>query len=446
MTLPLIVSFWMRAVLTFVDTIYAAYLGDSAVAAIGLAVPFEFLMISLWVGMSTGLTSNLSRAMGAKSGRRIDQYVKIAMGWVFIAVPFFLLVGAGIWFWAPTMNVAQDVRDGFQIYGTVIVAGSALTTFWSVIPDSLVKAHQDTDSTMWAGIVSNVINFALNTLFLFVLGWGLFGIALSTVIGRLGGLAYALWRSNQHERQRRKEWGETTEDLDPRPTMAMLGLAVPAAMTFALMSTETAVVNWILARLPNSTEALAAYSIYYRVVLFLLNPLIATSVAMLPFAARKFGRGDMAGVRRSLRDASLAAAAYSVLAVAPLLYFAGPSIAAFLAESEVTARYTAVALNLASIACLFSIPGMLCRPVFEAMQRGRPGLIMALIRYVVLTIPLIFAGMWIADHYQFDTLYGVILGLIAASLISSVWFWIWLQVALAKQSAVMSNQELQEVT
>ncbi len=43
--MPLVVSFWMRAAFTFVDTIYASTLGDSAVAAIGLSLPFEFLMV-----------------------------------------------------------------------------------------------------------------------------------------------------------------------------------------------------------------------------------------------------------------------------------------------------------------------------------------------------------------------------------------------------------------
>ena len=67
----------------------------------------------------------------------------------------------------------------------------AWTTFWSIIPDSLVKAHQDTRSTMWAGICTNVVNVGLNTYFLFVLDWGVFGIALSTVLGRIAGLIYA---------------------------------------------------------------------------------------------------------------------------------------------------------------------------------------------------------------------------------------------------------------
>ena len=60
MAAPLVLSFWMRAAVTFVDTIFASRLGDAAVAAIGLTVPLEFVMIGVWVGLSTGLTSQLS--------------------------------------------------------------------------------------------------------------------------------------------------------------------------------------------------------------------------------------------------------------------------------------------------------------------------------------------------------------------------------------------------
>src|SRR6059036_3762270 len=77
MSAPLVVSFWMRSLFTFVDTIYAATLGDAAVAAIGLSIPLEFLMIACWVGVSTGLTSNLSRAMGAREGARIEQLLSV---------------------------------------------------------------------------------------------------------------------------------------------------------------------------------------------------------------------------------------------------------------------------------------------------------------------------------------------------------------------------------
>ena len=70
---PLILSFWMRSLFALVDTVYAATLGDAAVAAVGLTVPLEFLMIACWVGVSNGLTSNLARAMGARDSAMIER-------------------------------------------------------------------------------------------------------------------------------------------------------------------------------------------------------------------------------------------------------------------------------------------------------------------------------------------------------------------------------------
>jgi Na+-driven multidrug efflux pump len=399
MSAPLIVSFWMRAAVTFVDTIYASLIGDAAVASIGLTVPLEFLMIAVWVGLSTGLTSALSRAMGAREGSRIEQYVSVSWKLVGTVAPLFTLVGGAVWLVAPHMGLEPDVWRSFRIYGTVLIGGSAFTTFWSIIPDSQVKAHQDTRSTMWAGIWTNLINVGLNTLFIFVFHWGIFGIAFSTVLGRFGGLAYALSRARYHER-RRKASGETPlTNLDPHPYRAILKLAVPSSLTFALISLETGLVNYLLSKREHATETIAAYSIYYRVVLFGLQPIIATAVAMLPFAARRVGAGDIEGVRRGLREANLATAAYSLVVLGPVMLLFSPWIAERLTESALTREYT--------------------------------GLVMAAWRYLVLTAPSAWGGMAAARALGQQPLYGLIVGLLVAAAISSVVFYVWLRAALA---------------
>lgn len=430
MAAPLVVSFVMRAAFTFVDTIYAATIGDEAVAAIGLVVPLEFMMIALWVGLSTGLTSVLSRAMSAREGTRIQQYLRAAWITVWVISPLFGLVGVALWFFAPHMGLEADVEQAFRIYGTTLIVGSALTTFWSVIPDSVVKAHQDTRATMWAGICSNVINVALNTLFLFVFHWGVFGIALSTVLGRIGGLVYAIVQARRHERRRLEADRDHAGTVDPKPFRAIYALAVPSSMTFLLMATETALVNRFLAGLPRATEAIAAYSIFYRVLLFTLNPIIAGSVALLPYTARRFGRGDLAGIRSGLRQVSLAVLGYTVVLVTPVMLLGAPWMARMLAETRVSAGFTEFALRLVPLACLFGAPFLLCRPVFEGMQRGRPGLVIALVRYLILTAPLAWAGMRLGMEYGLPGVEGLVVGLLVASALSSAIFLAWLRLAL----------------
>jgi len=431
---PLVVSFWMRAGVTFVDTIYAALVGDPAVAAIGLTVPFEFVMIAIWVGLSTGVTSSISRAMGERQGARVEQYVATCWRLVWTAAPALTVVGAIIWFVAPRLELAPAVARSFQIYGTVLVGGSAFTVFWSIIPDSLVKAHQDTRSTMWAGILTNVINLTLNTVFLFVLHWGVFGIALSTVLSRIGGLAYALYRARWHERRRRAAAAEWGTELDPAPYRAILGLAIPSSLTFILMAVETAFLNRLLAGTEHATEAIAAYSIYFRVLLLALQPAIASAVALLPFAARRLGAGDVAGVRRGLRQLMTATGVYCLAIVGPALYFGAPWISARLAESTVAVGYTTFALRMLPLICLASSLFIICRPAFEAMNRGRPGLAMAVLRYVVLTLPLAWLGARLAPGLGYPPLYGVIISLLLAAATTAVIFLGWLRAALPDPS------------
>jgi putative MATE family efflux protein len=420
----------MRAAFALVDTIYAATLGDAAVASIGLTAPFEFLMIAVWVGLSTGLTSTLSRAMGARRGKAIAQYVRASRTLVLIASPAFGLLGVGIWFLAPFVNLSDDVREAFRIYGTTLTIGSAITAFWSVIPDSIVKAHHDTRTTMWAGIASNLTNVVLNTIFVFVFHWGVFGIALSTVIGRVAGLAYSQLKARRHEERRIAEGKHNEPGEDPTPYRSILSLAVPSSLTFALMAGEMFVVNGLLAHMKNATESIAAYSIFHRVLLFTLNPIIAISVALLPYGARRFGEGDIEGVRRGLREAMVLSVVYSLAVVAPVTIPLAPWIAGALAESPLTAEYATFCLRLVPLACLLGAPFLMCRPVFEGMQRGNPGLVMAAIRYILLTPPLAWVATRIALGFDWPGLYGMTTGLLAIAAVTSIAFYLWLRSSL----------------
>jgi len=431
MTAPLIVSFWMRSLFTFVDTYYASFLSDAAVAAIGLSFPFELIMIAVWVGLSTGLTSNFSRAMGAHEETKLRQYLRATWVLVLLCVPLFCLVGAGCWLFAGRLSPGPEVAREFAVYGSVLVAGSGFTLFWSVIPDSIVKAHGDTKATMWAGIWSNVINVVLNTVFTFWFHWGVFGIALSTVIGRFGGLVYALRKAAAHEAVRKARHDAEVPGHDPHPYGALFTLAVPSALSYLLMASETAMVNWLLKGTEHGKEALAAYAIYYRVFQFVVMPAIAASVAMLPFTGRRFGERDVDGIRGGLRQAHRAGLIYAAI-VAPLLYAVAPPLAHHLTTSPVTVSYLVPALRLIPLVALCAMPFFLCRPVFEGMGRGKPGLAMSVLRYVLLAAPAAWLGLVSAPRLGIPDVVGLVIGLATATAVSSAIFLTWTRGALSR--------------
>ena len=430
---PLVVSFWMRSAFAVVDTIYAATIGDHAVAAIGLTVPFEFAMIAVWVGLSTGLTSHLARAMGARDGGRVEQLLRASWRLVLATVPVFTLLGLGCAVFARSIAPEAQLVRPFAIYSSVLLVGSAFSMFWSVIPDSIVKAHHDTRATMWAGILSNVINVVLNTIFTFVFHWGIFGIAFSTVLGRYGGLWYALRKAAAHEARRKERDAGMSTTPEPRPYRAILSLAVPSAGAYLLMACEAGILNAVLGMLPQATQAIAAFAIYGQILRLAITPAIAAAVAMLPYAARRIGAGDMAGLRRGLREAHVAGLVYAALLV-PLVAFGAGPLARSMSTSEVTARFATFALWLLPLACLTSLPFFLVRPVFEGMGQGRPGLVVALLRYVVLTAPAAWLGIEAAAAMGEPGFHGVVVGLLVASAIASLVFLVWIRSAIAERT------------
>jgi len=435
---PLIISFTLRSLLTAVDLPYASQLEDpdAAIAAIGLAFPLEFTFIACWVGASSALTSYLSRAMGERDAAKLEQLLRTARSIVVALAALFILGAGGCYAAAPYLDVAPAVRDNFRIYAPILLLGAATVGFWSILPDSLVKAHHDMKTTMLAGLTTGVTNLALNTLFVFGFGWGITGIAIATACGRFGGFLVSWLRCRTLEAARAAEWKDLPAPARPhapleRPLVALLALAVPSALTYVLMGSENLFANWVLlsyaADEAEATACVAAYAIYHRATLLFLMPVIAVAVAVNPFVARAYGGGQLDQIKRGLRQGYLYALAYGLVFAFPLCLLVGEPLAAFLSKAETTKDLAALAVRYGvPLGVLTAGPFLLARPAFEAVQRGAPGLIMSALRYVVLAVPCGLLGIQLAGSAGHPPLVGLIAGLVSATAVVSLLISGWL--------------------
>ncbi|MCR4318540.1 MAG: MATE family efflux transporter [Planctomycetes bacterium] len=434
---PLAISFTLRSAFTMVDMFFASRIGDgeSALAATGISFPLEFAFIACWVGMSTALTSFASQAIAKKDESRLRSLIKSTNKVALILMGLFVLIGVGVYEAAPHLGLESDEVTGmFQIYGSVLVLGIAACGFWSIVPDSLLKAYQDTKSTMVAGILSGVMNVVLNSVFLFAFGWGIFGLALATGLARFSSYIYSLRAVRRIERRRgiqRRDTGITsllskeTESFTMRPLMA---LAIPAGLSYILISAENGIINKVLAGYANEVASLAAFGIFNRMTLFSYMPVIGMAVSIVPFVGRLIGEGRTREAWRGLMSAFKFAALYSLFVVIPGFYFFGDRIAYFLLkrsteDSSNSLDLATMALTiLLPIGALAGLPFIICRPVFEAMQKGTHVLFVSSLRYLLFSPGFVILGSYLFYKNDLEPFLGALTGLVAAAGLSSIIF------------------------
>ncbi len=436
LAVPIVISFTTRFLFSFVDLAFAAaYLDKASVAAIGYFIPFQAVYIAIWVGLSGGLTATLAGSFGTNDEPRIRTLKQAALRILLVLIPTLMTLGIGLWFLVPSFGLDEALTDRFQLYGTTVWIGMAITGFWAIIPDSIIKAHQDTRSTMVAGLIASFTNLGLNTLFLLVFGWGLFGIALATICSRLTSLSYAWWRAKTLERARHDQAADAPQRtvIDPAPapnrtgpTAAILALSLPGGLVFGLAAGEGAVINALLNELPDSTTAIAAWGVFWQLFSLSVMPAAGTSVAVVPFAAKLIPRGEIERVRREVFT-MIGWIALVSLAITVLAGFVFPeSIASFFVRERAAdgtrlppSPETIELLRMLPLVAVATVPFYLVRPLFEAAQRPRLGIRVAWVRYLVFSIPLLLVTPALSSWLGIGALQGLPLALAIAAAGSS---------------------------
>ena len=432
---PLVISFTFRFMFTLVDLVFVRAIKDEApegVAAIGVFIPIQTLFIAIWVGLSAGFTASISQAFGKGDENRV-RALKRAMIWLHLAlVPVLLGFAAIIYLATPLLNLKPDLERDFLTYSLILVCAMPFSGFLSIYPDSIVKAHHDTISTMKAGIFSTLANVSLNALFIFVFDWGIAGIALATVFSRYAGLGYAAFRTHILERARLagvdgEVWDRGPSTWSRQPMREILALGLPGCLAFALVFGEEWTLTVLLTREADSEVYLAAVAVYNRLASLAIMPAVATAVAVLPFVARLAAENRVSEVRRDLWRSTVMSTGLVLAIAIPVGWLFPGALAEFFVGDRAAKAGANMTIYLALIPAVvvLALPYVLMRPVFEALGMPRIGVRVSVIKSLGFCVPLLVAGYFTAKTLDGDPLLGIIIGVMVGQLLASlvtVWF------------------------
>ena len=342
---PIVVSMLSYTAMSVVGTLFVARLGTAELASMGLALSTLFTIHAFGDGLLTGLKVAVAQRTGAGDEDAVERllwhglWLALGMGLVEIAlVPFadlfFTLQGA-----SPSATASASGYFGARMLGGPIVFGTYALSAW-------LQGRGDTRPPMFATVLANLANIALDPLLIFGAGpipaLGTKGAAVATVLSY--GLAFTFLAHRLRAPLAR---------FPRRPRRALFAdvwrLGAPLGLRSTLHIGSFAVFNAILARVGD--HHLAAHVVVVRIISVSFLPGLGIGEAASILVGQLVGAARLGEIVRVRRDALRLGA--SVMAACGLLFvlFPGPLVHLFGPKPAVAA----IALDLMLIAAAFQL-------------------------------------------------------------------------------------------
>lgn len=213
-----------------VDTMMLSTQSDAAVGAVGTANTYIGMFIIMFNIISAGMIAVMTQYIGA--GKIGIAYQARQIGAVFNAVVGILLSVFLYQFSGSILEVVGVAPLLFSYAKTYlqIVGGACFLNALIPIFSSYLRAFGHTKQPLFATLSANILNLLLNSFFLFVMKWGVAGVALATVISRIANLLIVIICSKLLVHA--KESPERMKNTEVLGQIIRIGL--PAALETAL--------------------------------------------------------------------------------------------------------------------------------------------------------------------------------------------------------------------
>ena len=167
--------------------------GEAVMDMMGAGMYLMWLLMILQGAMGTGAMALVSRSTGARDIKSAN----LALGQsLLLGVMTGIVSGVLIWLIVPYMGQFFGLSDLAQGYVTEYMRMAALLAPFSgvmFVASSCLRAYGDTMKPFMAMLLVNLVNVAASLYFVYVLDWGVKGLALGTVVGWAFGSAIILW-------------------------------------------------------------------------------------------------------------------------------------------------------------------------------------------------------------------------------------------------------------
>lgn len=318
--LPLLAGSFLQQLYNMVDSfVVGKYVGDSALAAVGVGFPVIFMFTSLFMGLSNGGTVVIAQFYGAGRMDRVrDAVDTIYTSFVCAAVPVTLaaLLAVKPMLWL--LRVDESAYHEAWVYLMVVCAGLMGTIGYN-LNAGILGGLGNSRSTLLFLSIAAVMNIFLDFALVLWVDMGVLGVALGTIISQAFSWLFGIFFINRRYPQIRIR--PFCRRFDRELFRQIMGIGLPAGIQMSLVAVGSMV---IMSKVNSYGEAYTAgYNVGYRLDQLAFLPVQSLSNAVTAFVGQNIGAKRLDRARRGVRVTVGSAVVWS-LAMTALLIPCGP--------------------------------------------------------------------------------------------------------------------------
>lgn len=381
------------AIISFqlVDTYYISLLGTGPLAAISFTFPVTMTIFSLIIGLGIGMSSVLSRRIGAGEYHDV---VRIATHGLILAALIALgLTVLGLLVMDPLFKVmgADDIMmPMIRDYMTLWFVGIIFITI-PVVGNSAMRASGDTLNPALNMMFAAIFNAILAPFLVFGLAgfprMEIQGAALATVISYILAMGLSLYVLRVHKNLLLRggmEWARFGDSAK-----AVLTVGLPAGIAALIQPLTQGIITGIMATY--GTQAVAAFGVATRVEAMAFVIIMALATGMSPILGQNHGAARPERVRETLRLSLSFCVGWSFFIAIVLGLFATKIAAAF-SQDPVVIHYAALYFWIVPFSYAFGNLVQGWSSALNAMGEPKRSALMIIIKMIALQIPAAFLG------------------------------------------------------
>ena len=396
--IPLMIGNVFQQLYTVVDTmVVGKALGVSALAALGAADWMNWMMLGIIQGFTQGFGILLAQEFGAKRYDNLRRSVGNSA--VLSLLSAIVLLGIGQLLARPVLellNTPARILPDALLYLRIMYLGIPVVMAYNLLA-SILRSLGDGQTPLHAMIVAAATNIFLDLLFVLVLGFGIAGAAIATLIAQLISSLFCLYHI-------RKIDILTLQKADFRPSgrlpLRLLMLGFPMAFQNAIISVGGMIVQFVV----NGFGVLFIAGFTATNKLYGVLEVAATSYgyAMVTYTGQNLGARRTDRIRKGVKSAVLIALLTSLFIAFLMLVFGKGILGWFISgtpeEFEQTLQIAYYYLAVMSICLPILYILHITRSAIQGMGNTILPLVSGIAEFVMRAVTAVFLPMLIGEH------------------------------------------------